>query len=119
MFFSLFRLVMAGLLNTLLVHSVANAQIITTIAGPNNVGDGGQAVSATLDEPTATCTDLASNMYIAEGSSHRIRKVAQRVLSRPSPEPEFLAFRGMEARQPRPTFTLRQGLRLTGQETCM
>jgi uncharacterized protein (TIGR03437 family) len=38
-------------------------------------GDGGAASSATLNRPTSLAFDAAGNLYIADSSNHRIRKV--------------------------------------------
>ncbi|SNT00370.1 Sugar lactone lactonase YvrE [Granulicella rosea] len=53
--------------------------VITTFAGTGaagSAGDGGLATAATLDLPTALALDGAGNLYIADGRSHRIRRVA-------------------------------------------
>jgi streptogramin lyase len=53
--------------------------IITTIAGDGRKdfgGDGGPATSAQLNGPAAAAVDAAGNMYIADMSNSRIRKVA-------------------------------------------
>ena len=52
--------------------------IITTIAGngtPGFSGDGGPAISASLDYPDAIALDTAGNLYIADGGNARIRRV--------------------------------------------
>ncbi|MEO6924961.1 MAG: hypothetical protein ABI142_14130, partial [Bryocella sp.] len=53
--------------------------IITTIAGTPNVagfsGDGGPATSAELHAPYTVSCDAAGNIYIADYSNYRIRKV--------------------------------------------
>jgi len=60
------------------VRKVNTAGIITTVAG-NGVrsfsGDGGAAISASLDFPTGVAVDAAGNLYIADGDNSRIRKV--------------------------------------------
>ena len=53
--------------------------VITTIAGNGNLlfsGDQGQAVAATLYFPSGVATDSAGNLYIADRSNNRVRKVA-------------------------------------------
>ncbi|WP_161499358.1 NHL domain-containing protein [Flavipsychrobacter stenotrophus] len=54
------------------------SNIITTVAG-NSIasfsGDGGPAISAALNGPVAVCLDNAGNMYIADNSNRRVRKV--------------------------------------------
>src|SRR5204863_150876 len=56
----------------------AAAGIITTVAG-NGVcgfaGDGGAATNANLSVPTGVAVDASGNLYIADNSNHRIRKV--------------------------------------------
>ena len=54
----------------------ADAWVIETVAGgiaPN--GDGGAAVAAQLNIPYGLALDGAGNLYIADKSNHRIRKV--------------------------------------------
>src|SRR5438876_70388 len=56
----------------------AAAGIITTVAGngsPAFAGDGGAATSASLNEPSGVAVDASGNVYIADQSNHRIRKV--------------------------------------------
>ena len=50
--------------------------IISTIAGPPNIGDNGQAILATLNNPEAIATDAAGNVYITEGQPNRIRRIS-------------------------------------------
>jgi len=52
--------------------------IITTVAGNGAsvfAGDGGPATAASLDSPRELALDSAGNLYIADPSNHRIRKV--------------------------------------------
>lgn len=54
------------------------SQVITTVAGNGLAGfsgDGGAAISASLDTPTCIATDLAGNLYINVQRSNRVRKV--------------------------------------------
>ncbi len=54
------------------------AQIIITVAGNGTVGysgDGGQATSAKLNNPTGVSFDVSGNTYIADYLNNRIRKV--------------------------------------------
>jgi sugar lactone lactonase YvrE len=56
----------------------ASNGVINTIVGngnPSSTGDGGLATSASINNPTAVCIDGNNNMYIAEQSGNRIRKV--------------------------------------------
>jgi sugar lactone lactonase YvrE len=49
---------------------------ITTYAGRDLVlGDGGPATAAQLDSPRGVALDPAGNLYIADASNHRIRRV--------------------------------------------
>ncbi|MFN8672159.1 MAG: hypothetical protein U0457_08800 [Candidatus Sericytochromatia bacterium] len=52
--------------------------VITTIAGNGLAvfsGDNGQAISASLNKPNGIVFDKSDNMYIADSSNNRIRKV--------------------------------------------
>jgi uncharacterized protein (TIGR03437 family) len=62
-----------------LIRRVDTSGIITTIAGTNGSpgfsGDGGPAKSAKLHSPSGVAVDAAGNVYIADTSNNRIRKV--------------------------------------------
>lgn len=64
-------------LNNNRVRKVNSAGIITTYIGNINtmVGDGNQATLAQLWAPQSLVFDAAGNMYIADNSNNRIRKV--------------------------------------------
>ena len=47
---------------------------ITTVAG-GGVGDGGRPTLAALGSPTGVAVDSFGDVYIADGSTHRIRKI--------------------------------------------
>jgi sugar lactone lactonase YvrE len=49
---------------------------VTTIAGGNSIGDGGQATAAQLFSPSGLAFDSSGNLYIADAENNRIRKVA-------------------------------------------
>jgi len=52
--------------------------VITTVVGTGtagSAGDGGPAISAQLSYPIGVAVDGAGNLYIADQSNHRIRKV--------------------------------------------
>ena len=52
--------------------------LITTVAGDGtagSTGDGGLAISARVNYPYGICIDSAGNLYIADSSNHRIRKL--------------------------------------------
>ena len=60
------------------IRKVDSTGTITTIAGTGEVGfsgDGGPAVEAELRNPYGVAVDSAGNVYIADSSNHRIRKV--------------------------------------------
>jgi hypothetical protein len=64
------------------VRKIAAATgIITTVAGngapgtPTNVGDGGAATSAELNQPWGATVDSSGNLFIADTSDQRIRRV--------------------------------------------
>jgi len=61
------------------IRKVSPAGIITTFAGNGTAGfsgDGQAAVSAQLNSPDGVTTDAAGNLYIADTSNARIRKVS-------------------------------------------
>lgn len=58
--------------------------IITTIAGNGTAafsGDGGLAISGTLNQPFDVTVDLAGNLYIADYANSRIRKVSGGIIT--------------------------------------
>ncbi|GAB3625896.1 Serine/threonine-protein kinase PknD [Pandoraea terrae] len=60
------------------IRKVDTSGTITTIAGNGTYGfsgDGGAATSAQLDSPAGVAADAAGNVYIADNSNSRIRKV--------------------------------------------
>jgi sugar lactone lactonase YvrE len=61
------------------IRKVSAAGVITTVAGNGREsfsGDGGRATLASLNLPTGMAVDTAGNLYIADTSNHRIRKVS-------------------------------------------
>jgi hypothetical protein len=57
---------------------------ITTIAGDGNfgfAGDGGPAAGARLGPASGIAADSAGNVYIADTSNHRVRKISNGVIS--------------------------------------
>jgi uncharacterized protein (TIGR03437 family) len=60
------------------VRKINTAGIITTVAGngtPGSGGDGGPATSASLFAPAGVAVDAAGNLYIADPTVGRVRKV--------------------------------------------
>ena len=57
------------------IRRVDPSGIITTIAGGGSGGDGGPAVEARLNRPSKVTLDLAGNLFVADSSSHRVRRV--------------------------------------------
>ena len=60
------------------IRKVSNG-IVATLAGdgtPGFAGDNGPAGSALFDQPEAVAIDSAGNLFIADTGNHRIRKVA-------------------------------------------
>ena len=60
------------------IRKVDTNGIITTVAGTNSAGfagDGGLAVNAKLNRPAAVAVDGFGNLFIADMSNNRIRKV--------------------------------------------
>lgn len=61
------------------IRKVMANGIISTVAGTGGTsgfsGDGGLATAARLNQPGAVCLDGSGNMYIADATNHRIRKV--------------------------------------------
>jgi uncharacterized protein (TIGR03437 family) len=65
------------------IRKVSNG-IMTTIAGNGLYGfsgDGGPATSASLGNPTGVAVDSAGNVYIADASNDRIRKVSGGIIT--------------------------------------
>ena len=64
--------------NNYVIRKVNPSGIISTFAG-NNIsgfsGDGTPAITAQITQPWGVCTDVAGNIYIADYSNNRIRKV--------------------------------------------
>lgn len=62
------------------IRKISPNGIITTVAGSGvqgNSGDGGPAVSATLNNNGALTVDGRGNLFFIEGGTNRIRKVSQ------------------------------------------
>lgn len=60
-------------------YDIKNGRLRTAAGGgKGGRGDGGDALNAVLDRPTAVCTDDEGNLYIAESGSHSVRVVRNR-----------------------------------------
>ncbi len=62
-----------------LVVKLSTGGVLTVVAGngiPGFSGDGGPATSASLNFPAGVALDQQGNIYIADGSNNRIRKVS-------------------------------------------
>ena len=60
------------------IRKIDTDGVITTVAGmgaPYSGGDGGPATEAQLAFPVAVAVDAGGNLYVAEGRSHRIRRI--------------------------------------------
>jgi trimeric autotransporter adhesin len=62
------------------IRMVTTSGVISTIAG-NGIrgfnGDSGQAASAMLNQPTGVVVDSAGNLFIADTSNNRVRKIVK------------------------------------------
>ncbi len=64
--------------NNVIRKVLVSNNTIQTVAGnaqPDYTGDGGPATVASLNNPEGLALDAAGNIYIADTSNHRIRKV--------------------------------------------
>ncbi len=73
-------LIVVLMLLLLLVKMVNSIDIITTLAGSSATsggfsGDNGQATSALLNRPFGIALDTSGNVYIADSSNNRLRKI--------------------------------------------
>jgi sugar lactone lactonase YvrE len=79
------------------IRLVSSTGIITTIAGDGTCaynGDNGLAVNATLCEPQGLALDSAGNLYIADSSNDRIRKISNGAISTVAGNGIFFGFAG-------------------------
>ncbi len=54
---------------------MCKAQIITTVAGGGTMGDGALAINARIDHPCGLVFSKNRELYIASGSSNKVRKI--------------------------------------------
>ena len=59
------------------LHPTQPTNVITTIAGNTNIGDGGAPSNATFDQPKAVAVDTTGNVYVADTGGNRIRVVTK------------------------------------------
>jgi uncharacterized protein (TIGR03437 family) len=50
--------------------------IIQTVAGTNDVGNGGTALSTAFSQPEGIAVDHSGNVYVADAAVHQVRKIA-------------------------------------------
>ena len=65
------------------IRKVSNG-VITTVAGngtSGSSGDNGSATNAQLKGPQGVAVDSAGNLYIADPTDHRVRKVSDGVIT--------------------------------------
>ena len=75
---SSYRLVLLFLFGAVCIPAAAAtpaAYVIQTVAGTDNSGDGGQALSAALNQPEGIAVDGSGNVYFADAAVHRVRKI--------------------------------------------
>jgi sugar lactone lactonase YvrE len=63
------------------IRKVSNGLITTVAGGGSSLGDYGPATSAQLNGPYGVAVDLAGNLYVADASNHRLRKVTNGVIT--------------------------------------
>jgi uncharacterized protein (TIGR03437 family) len=68
-------LALAGLVTLRASTDIRIPYTIQTVAGGSSVGDGGLATSAPLSAAEGIARDRAGNLFIADASDHRIRKI--------------------------------------------
>jgi len=54
----------------------APSYVIATVAGSDNSGDGGPAISAALGQPEGIVVASSGNIYFADAAANRVRKIA-------------------------------------------
>ncbi len=76
---STYRLVLLSLLGVAYIFAADTtpaSYIIQTVAGSDNSGDGGPALSAALSQPEGIAVDRTGNVYVADAAQNRVRKIA-------------------------------------------
>lgn len=67
------RLILLSLLGA---ACFAATYTIQTVAGANNAGDGGSALSAALVQPEGIAVDASGNVYVSDAAGNRVRMIA-------------------------------------------
>jgi len=76
---SSYRLVLLSLLSAACIPAADTAPasyVIQTVAGSDESGDGGPALSTALSQPEGIAIDRSGNVYVADAAVHRVRKIA-------------------------------------------
>jgi len=76
---SSYRLVLLTLLSASSIPAADTppaSYIIQTVAGSDNSGDGGQALSAALSQPEGVAVDGSGNVYVADAADDQVLKIA-------------------------------------------
>jgi uncharacterized protein (TIGR03437 family) len=69
------RLIRLILLCLFGIACFAATYTIQTVAGTDNTGDGGSALSAALSQPEGIAIDSAGNVYVADAAGNRVRMI--------------------------------------------
>ena len=72
------------------IRAIKSDGTITTVAGNGIIafaGDGGSALSASLNRPLGMVLDADGNLYFADNHNNRIRVIAAPVVEEPTPTP--------------------------------
>jgi NHL repeat len=76
---SVYRLVLLsafGAACLLAAETPPTSYTIQTVAGSDDSGDGGTALSIAFIQPEGIAADSAGDVYVADAADHRVRKIA-------------------------------------------
>ena len=59
------------------IRKISSAGVVTTLAGSSAGDDDGALAAAKFNDPTAVAVDSSGNVYVADTSNHRIRKISR------------------------------------------